>query len=342
MANFDVINNTGQDAYGFEIYLEGISKTDVTDVFGLNRNFGTPSPGDVERYGLPVVSDLLSGGSILGVKIVYSSATVKTPSTTPSTPFNSPGESCWKFGNVAYPNVPCDHFGVSTIRAPTKTTYSWLLTPSLTPTPVAIPAVTFTPSSGPAQPVVAVIQALPVVPFNPPPVPDPRDNAFWVKITQTTLPDAVDLNQLMGGDQANNPIGVKEIGDLANDKVETEIEWQVLQVGKVDEVSKAVQLNPGDASLVVNYQFFQYLGSFDDDGLVDPKSYEFPTGNQRPELDPNGPDGTYLGTLGAYVGMQIAGFGPQEVIAATPEPASLALLGIGLAAFGVSRRRLLG
>ena len=59
LANFDVVNNTGQDAYGFEIDLEGISRSDVSDVFGLNRNFGTPSPGDVERYGVPVVDDLI-------------------------------------------------------------------------------------------------------------------------------------------------------------------------------------------------------------------------------------------------------------------------------------------
>src|SRR5690349_22592053 len=41
--------------------------------------------------------------------------------------FNTPGESCWTFGNVGYPNVPCDHFGVSTIGSPTRTTYSWLV-----------------------------------------------------------------------------------------------------------------------------------------------------------------------------------------------------------------------
>jgi len=345
LANFDVVNNTGQDAYGFEINLEGISKSDISDVFGLNRNFGTPSPGDVERYGVPIVGDLMSGGSVIGVKITYS-GTATTPSTTPSAPFTTPGESCWKFGNINYPNVPCDHFGVSTLRTPTNTTYSWLLTPSLTPNPVVIPSVTFTPPPAPGDPVMALIQALPVVPFNPPP-PDPvqqnKDNAFWVKITQTTLPDPVDLNQLMGGDQNNNPIGVQAIGDLANK--ETEIEWQVLQFGGnkggaiVDEVSKAVHLNQGDESVVVNYQFFQYLGSLDDEGLVDPKSEEFPVGNQLPQLDPNGPPGTYLGTLGAYIGMQIAGFGPQEVIAAAPEPATFALLGLGLAGLGFSRRR---
>jgi hypothetical protein len=49
MANFDAINDTGVIARGFDIELEGITKSQIRDVFGLNRNFGTPSPGDVER-----------------------------------------------------------------------------------------------------------------------------------------------------------------------------------------------------------------------------------------------------------------------------------------------------
>ena len=328
LANFDAINDTGVIARGFEIELHGITKSQISDVFGLNRNFGTPSPGDVERYGLPTIGDLYDGaGVVIGAKVTYLARfaggawSTGTDFRSAANPFNTPGESCWKFGNVGYPNVPCDHFGVSTFGSPSRTTYNWLIESSpgtLTPAGVALPPVIFTPPPPPAPgvppaPVVAVIQAQQVAPKR-------EDNAFWVKIGQTSLPDNVDLNELMGGHHAFEN---KAIADL-NDKPEIEIEWQVLQPGKVDEVSKAVDLK-GKPSLAVRYEFFKYTGSYDDDGYVDPKANEFPTGNNVAGL--------------VYVGEQIAGFNAVQGAAPVPEPASMAMMLGGLAALGFYRRR---
>jgi hypothetical protein len=326
LANFDAVNDTGKPAHGFEIELEGIGKSQISDVFGLNRNFGTASPGDVERYGLPTVSDLLDlGGNVIGAKVTYTAsfANGAWSAETASGVFNTPGESCWTFGNVGYPNVPCDHFGVSTLGTPSRTTYSWLVesgTPGvLTPANVAIPSVAFTPPppappGQPQAPVVAVIQAQLV---------DPQvaqNNAYWVKIVQTTLPDNVDLNELMGGHHPFENPGVAAL----HDKPEIEIEWQVLQPGKVDEVSKAIDLN-GDPSLAIRYEFYRYLGRFDDEGLVDPTGEQIPHGNV---LNP---------WVGDYVGEQIAGF--NAVQAPVPEPEIQALMFVGLVALGLYRRR---
>jgi len=320
LANFDSVNDTGQTAHGFEIELEGIDKSQISDVFGLNRNFGTASPGDVERYGVPTVSDLLDAGNrVIGARVTYLAnySNGNWSAGTASGVFNTPGESCWTFGNVGYPNVPCDHFGVSTIGSPTRTSYSWLVesaTPGvLVAASVAIPSVTFTPPAVQAAPVVAVIQAQRVD------LVVPQNNAYWVKIVQTTLPDNVDLNELMGGHHAFENPGVAGL----EDKPETEIEWQVLQPGYVDEVSKAVNLN-GDPSLVVRYEFYRYLGRFDDEGLADPSGSQTPHGNTLNEF------------VGNYVGEQIAGFNAVQAI---PEPGSYALMLAGLAAISLYRRR---
>lgn len=321
LANFDTVNDTGKTAHGFEIDLEGITKNEIVDVFGLNRNFGTPSPGDVERYGLPTISDMQDGaGKVIGAKVTYLANFNNGvwSAATASGTFNTPGESCWKFGNVGYPNVPCDHFGVSTLGSPTKTTYSWLVegaTPgTLTAANVAIPSVVFTPPPPPAPaqppaPVVAVIKAQQVDPVV------PQNNAYWVKIVQTTLPENVDLNELMGGRNAFQNPAVAAL----NEKAETEIEWQVLQPGKVDEVSKSLNLN-GDPSVVIRYQFYKYLGNFDGEGLVDPTAAQTPTGN------------ILNASVGDYVGEQIAGF---NAVQAVPEPETYALMLTGLAVVGL-------
>jgi hypothetical protein len=330
LANFDAVNDTGVTAHGFEIELEGIGKSDILDVFGLNRDFGTPSPGDVVRYGLPTVGDLLNAnGQVIGAKVTYmaSYSNGAWSAGTDSGVFNTPGESCWSFGNVNYPHVPCDHFGVSTLGNPTRTTYSWLVesaTPgTLVAANVAIPAVVFTPPPAPqpgqvAAPVVAQIQAQ-KIDFN-----VPQNNAYWVKIVQTTLPDNVDLNELLGGRHAFENAAIAEL----NDKAEVEIEWEVLQPGYVDEVTKSLNLN-GDPSVVIRFEFFRYLGRFDDEGLADPKGADKPKGN------------VLNATVGAYVGEQIAGFNAVQP-AAVPEPETGALFMAGLlvaATAGARRRR---
>lgn len=327
LANFDAVNDTGSTAHGFEIELEGISQSDILDVFGLNRNFGTPSPGDVERYGLPTVGDLIgANGQVIGAKVTYMASYTHGAwsAGTASGVFNTPGESCWSFGNVNYPNVPCDHFGVSTLGNPTKTTYSWLVesaTPgALVAANVAIPAVVFTPPpvQAPGQvaaPVVAQIQAQ-KVDLN-----VPQNNAYWVKIVQTTLPDNVDLNELLGGRHDFENAAVAGL----NDKAEVEIEWEVLQPGFVDEVTKSLNLN-GDPSVVIRFEFFRYLGRFDDEGLADPRGADKPRGNVLND------------TVGAYVGEQIAGFNAVQA-AAVPEPETGAMFMAGLLAMATAALR---
>ncbi|MDE2078302.1 MAG: hypothetical protein KGI91_14730, partial [Burkholderiales bacterium] len=149
--------------------------------------------------------------------------------------------------------------------------------------------------------------------------PIPQNNAYWVKIVQTTLPQNVGLNDLIGGHNPYENLGVAAL----NDKPETEVEWQVLQPGRVDEVSKSLDLK-GNPSAVVRYQFYKYLGTFDGEGLVDPSVAETPTGN------------TLTASVGTYVGEQIAGF---NAVGAVPEPTSWLLSTIGLLTVQLIRRR---
>ncbi|MBL8486211.1 MAG: PEP-CTERM sorting domain-containing protein [Rhodocyclaceae bacterium] len=120
----------------------------------------------------------------------------------------------------------------------------------------------------------------------------------------------------------------KEAIAALNDKTEKEIEWQVLQPGMVDEVSKAVGMNAADKSVVIRYEFYRYLGRFDDDGFMDPMKEQFPVGDTLNEF------------VGDYLGEQIAGFNAdQPLMAPVPEPETYAMMLAGLGMLGAATRR---
>jgi len=337
LANFDVVNDTGHTAYGFEIEIED-SLYDhagtISSVFGYDRVFSFISndPGAVVRYGKPTI-EYIAG---FGARITYGGAI--GANFTPSAPFATGGESCWPGANTNWRATSCDHFGVSTYGSPAKTTYRWLLddgSGSLVKQVVGVPAVNivYTPPPAPNLPAPPPVIQLKAQDLDPVVngVQDNQNNAFWVKIIKTELSDNVNLNDLLGG---NHPGARPEIAGLDG---ETEIEWQPLQLGMVDEVTKS--LDSPKPSVVYKFQFFDYLGRFDDDGYVDPQSGKKDgQENQMPQIDGDGQafvmiDGQRQNL--SFVGQQIAGFNANEVAPPpVPEPQTWAMLLAGLLGLG--------
>jgi len=217
LANFDVVNDTGQTAHGFEIDIDGITPNEITSLFGDASRW----PG-MERYGSPVVSTTATG-----VKIVYQATyngswSAGTPSGTLPV---SPSDSCWPYGAPNYgPNYPCDHFGVSTSVSTPNVTYMWLVetspgSSSLTPVLATVPNPVWT--VGPP----VIINNVP----QPPPVnvvivaPQPLGYEFgeprWVKVTATGTLQDIAVEDLM----AENAV-------LKKAQTQVQLEWQLLQV----------------------------------------------------------------------------------------------------------------
>ncbi|MCB2007568.1 MAG: PEP-CTERM sorting domain-containing protein, partial [Rhodoferax sp.] len=74
LGNFDVVNDTGSVAHGFEIELEDLHLGDISDTFGgVGRGFPSGRGFDpqlaVQRYGAPTVTEYDAGGGIFGVRV---------------------------------------------------------------------------------------------------------------------------------------------------------------------------------------------------------------------------------------------------------------------------------
>jgi hypothetical protein len=326
LGNFDVVNDTGSTAHGFEIELEGLYSSDITDVFGgPGRGFPTGRGFDpatsVERYGSPTVTEY-SNGSAFGARVTYMG--LFDGSTwdygTPSGTFVTPGDNCWSGGGVGYnASTPCDHFGVGTSKNPTKTTYSWLLetgTPgTLTNGIVTLPAPAWNvvPSPVPNAPpvVVAQIEA-------PPPENETQfGDAIWVKVFTTELDDPIELEEL--------------VADNAKvQAAETEIEWQLLQTDPGNpqagqlESGYGAPVGPNAAAILRRYEFFAYAGEYD------PETHEALVSSDSHPLESE--IGIYLGAQNGAANLNVA---------AIPEPQTYELLlgGLGVLAFAARRRR---
>lgn len=308
--NFDVYNDTGEVAHGFEIELDG-----------------SPPPVAFfpDRYGMPTVTPF-AGGYYVRYASTWDPATQQFATGTP--PLTGPitrttAEPCIPMtGPLSSNPAPCDHNGVRfdpvninqmSTAQPTNVVYRWLIADPQHPgqlmasgTAVSIPAPIWTVSP-PAQ-----VGAAPVVIAEIHPPPPPRSelqkgDAQWVKIYKTELPREVALDELT----TNNPAVVPE------NSTQTEIEWKLLQHNPHSPNSGALRnqghLGGGSHTVIRRYEFYKYTGGYDpgDHGAVCGGD-----GSCNAPLD---------GELGDYVGAQMAA---ANLGAAAPvTPAATACVG---------------
>lgn len=259
--NFDVLNNTGGTAYGFEMEVRGVSKSQLTRIFPSNF----PNL-NVIRYGVGTATDI-PGGVVVRWAASYDpvSGTYSTATPTPPNMTSVPGDSCWTIGMpTTYYTSGCEHFGISAVANPTQINYYWLVADPANPGSLVrsgnfvylpAPVWTVTPPANPALPpvVVAEVQA-------PPPPPAKFGPAEWVKVYKTEQGGKVDLNELVGDNHPVVPEGAAQI----------EVSWSLLQADppgggqrRRGKLAGKGNLGNGNHAVVRRYEYYQYAGVLD-------------------------------------------------------------------------------
>lgn len=259
LANFDVVNDLGHDACGFEIELDGISASNAVYLFG------NPS---YNRYGAPTVTPF-PGGVYVRYQSAYDPVSQQfTSCTPPAIPTIAPtGHVCWAgaMGLAAYLASGCEHFGVSLNATPANQASYWLIPDPANPgalmrnsaaaASIPIPSwiIVPPPVNQPANPPQVEVQV-------PPPPPKPEQlfgDAQWVKIYKTELPREVGLDEL----QNDNPAVVPE------DPAQVETGWTILQFNPQRKNNGAVHsggpVGSGSRAVVRRWEFYKYSGVYD-------------------------------------------------------------------------------
>lgn len=252
LSNFDVLNDTGQDAHGFEIEMDGISSAQVLYYFSATR------------YGGPQIIPI-QNGVIVHYESPWDAAAQRfTISTvTPASFTPTFGHSC-----VLTNIVGCDHYGVVVQTNPTNVIYRWLvadpnnpgvLVPYSGPTvSIPQPTINVVPAQNPAAAPVVVFQIKAPAP-PPPPIPQPLPqfgDATWVKVYKTELQREVGLDELVD----DNPVVPQDPGKL-------ETAWKLLQFnptsnGKSGILANQGGVNSGSRSVLRRYEHYKYTGAY--------------------------------------------------------------------------------
>lgn len=256
LGGFDVVNDTGQEAHGFEIQIEGITRNDL-----YYTGFG-------QRYGQGVVESYATGVYIRWLSPYDPGSqhfTATTPQYTSGTPIS--WNDCYSAGS-RYGVSGCEHFGQS-MRATNNivsVTYRWLVAdpsnpgnlialgrPAAIVAPIAVVVPPVQVSSPPI--VVAEVEAP-----EPPEAPEKFGDAQWMKVYKTQLTREVTLDELTS---TNTTI-------VPEDPTQIEVAWDILQVqppsnGNQKRTRKQNQgnLSPDTRSVVRRYELYKYTGTYD-------------------------------------------------------------------------------
>ncbi|MFO0747859.1 MAG: hypothetical protein U1F43_19660 [Myxococcota bacterium] len=287
LSNFDVLNDTGENAYGFEIDLPGVQ---------LNTNFYYFFTWN--RYGTPAVVPYAGGTYIRYMAQWDATAQAFTTATPPATDFSPTNGHMCVMGVLGYATSGCEHFGVGVPDGGVAVHYHWLVADPTTPgglvrwgSAVAIGAPVWSVQppavAGEGPVVVAEVEAP-----EPAELPELYGDAQWMKVYETELPHPVALEDLLTDDP-----------NVPNDPSQVEVSWEIVQDeparnGNGNSNRRGHRQNQGairlDTQAVVRrYEFYKFTGSYD------PITHEALCG----DLACNAPGD---GELGDYIGAQMA------------------------------------
>jgi hypothetical protein len=245
---FEIVNNSGSPAHGFEIQLEGATPADLYYT-GNNARYGA---GQVVPYAT-------------GVNVRWTSSYINnqwTSTTQSSNTISFSWQDCY-LGGAGYANSGCEIFGQSlkTNTGITPTGY-WLIEDVNNPGQlvrsgaVQIPFVYYAAITA-ATPAVAATIPAPV----PPPPPARFSDAVWMKVFKTSLPRSVGGDELVLANTAVVPDSPTQI----------ETNWVLLQKAppglqnRKGKSTHSVQspLAINDGSHVRRAEIYKYTGAYD-------------------------------------------------------------------------------
>jgi hypothetical protein len=252
LSNFDVVNETGQDAHGFEIRLEGAT---------LNDLYYTASG---QQYGAAIVAPYATGVTVRWESPYNANShsyAKRTPQHTPGAPYS--WNDCYQAG-ATYATAGCEALGQGLRPSQNVITATgrWLIEDSQNPGTlipaepnVAIPFPSWSVIGGAvgASPtVVAQVEAP-----EPPETPEVFGNAQWVKVYKTQLTREATPEDLT----SNNPI-------VPQDAAQLEVAWDILQASPPSNGNQTRHRNQGTISpdtraIIRRYETYAYTGAYD-------------------------------------------------------------------------------
>jgi Divergent InlB B-repeat domain len=247
--NFDIINNTGVEACGFELQLEGVPYDS-----GVYTYSGS-------RYGAATVTPY-NNGTVAGSRATWKSSNCSSTHTVPHA-LNTP------FAGTCYgtDDSGCDHFGAGALfSATTKATARWLVRDPLNASllvphdpAMAVPMVFYyiAPAGANGGPAVVDVVEAPQAPETP----EVYGNAQWMKVFVRQMPRTVTLDELI----TTNPLVVP----MAT--AQLEFNWKLVQADPLVGGGRrnrgrhqgSSTLDPTTRAVVRRYEMYAYNGTYD-------------------------------------------------------------------------------